>query len=164
MGTKFKSRPLLPVRNTVVFPKTSVYLVVGRKQSLKALKTSQKNGGEIVVPKIPSYKILDVAKAINPNNKIKIIGIRPGEKIHEQMVSNDDAKNTLELKKYFLIFPSEVKKNKNRFYYTNNFFDKVFIKLNKKDNPKLTNSGFKYSSEKNKFLSVVDLKRLINKI
>lgn len=122
------------------------------------------NGGEIVVPKIPSYKILDVAKAINPNNKIKIIGIRPGEKIHEQMVSNDDAKNTLELKKYFLIFPSEVKKNKNRFYYTNNFFDKVFIKLNKKDNPKLTNSGFKYSSEKNKFLSVVDLKKLINKI
>ena len=57
------------------------------------------NGGEIVVPKIPSYKILDVAKAINPKNKIKIIGIRPGEKIHEQMVSNDDAKNTLELKK-----------------------------------------------------------------
>ena len=125
---------------------------------------SNSNGGEIVVPKIPSYKILDVAKAINSKNKIKIIGIRPGEKIHEQMVSNEDAKNTLELNKFFLIFSSQVKKIKDKFYYTNNFSEKVFIKCNQKDKPKLTNSNFKYSSDKNKFLSINDIKKLINKI
>lgn len=62
-------------------------------------------GGEIFVPKIPSYRILDVAKAIGPNCKVDIIGIRPGEKLHEEMVTVTDAHNTLELEKYYVICP-----------------------------------------------------------
>ena len=59
-------------------------------------------GGEIFVPKIPSYRLEDLAKAIAPRNKIKIIGLRPGEKIHEEMISTSDAVNTIEYKKYFI--------------------------------------------------------------
>ena len=60
-------------------------------------------GGEIFIPKIPSFKIYDLAKAISPINKIKIIGIRPGEKLHEEMVSQSDGPNTLEFKNHFVI-------------------------------------------------------------
>ena len=60
-------------------------------------------GREIFVPKIPSYKILDLAKAFSSNCKIKIIGIRPGEKIHEELISEDDSLNTFENKKYYII-------------------------------------------------------------
>ena len=63
-------------------------------------------GGELFVPKIPSYRILDVAKAISSNAEIKIVGIRPGEKLHEEMITQTDALNTLEFEKYFVILPS----------------------------------------------------------
>ena len=63
-------------------------------------------GGEIFIPKIPSYKITDVAKAIDPNCKLEIVGIRPGEKIHEEMITSSDAFNTYDLGKYYTILPS----------------------------------------------------------
>lgn len=63
-------------------------------------------GGEIFVPKIPSYRILDLAKAIAPSCKIKIMGIRPGEKLHEEMITETDAFNTIDLGKYYAILPS----------------------------------------------------------
>ena len=63
-------------------------------------------GGEIFVKKIPSMKILDIAKAIAPDAKINIIGIRPGEKIHEQMIGLEDAPYTIEYKNYYKILPS----------------------------------------------------------
>lgn len=63
-------------------------------------------GGEMFVPKIPSMKIVDLAKAIVPDCKIKYIGIRPGEKMHESMISEDDAKYTREFKDYYIINPS----------------------------------------------------------
>ena len=71
-------------------------------------------GAEIFVPKIPSYKILDLVKAINPRKKIKYIGSRPGEKIDEEMISETDAINTKEFKNYFIIYPSfyKIKKGK----------------------------------------------------
>lgn len=62
-------------------------------------------GGELFVKKIPSIKIVDIAKAMAPNLPIKVIGIRPGEKIHEMMISSDDARNTIELDKYYIIQP-----------------------------------------------------------
>jgi UDP-N-acetylglucosamine 4,6-dehydratase len=62
-------------------------------------------GGEIFVPKIPSMKIMDLAKAIAPESERKIIGIRPGEKLHETMVPQDDARKTLEYDDFFLIQP-----------------------------------------------------------
>lgn len=63
-------------------------------------------GGEIFIPKIPSYKITDVAVAIAPECKLDIIGIRPGEKIHEEMITSSDSYNTYDLGKYFTILPS----------------------------------------------------------
>jgi len=62
-------------------------------------------GGEIFVPKIPSMKVIDVAKVIAPQCKIKVVGIRPGEKLHEAMILEDDARNSLEFKDYFIIQP-----------------------------------------------------------
>ena len=63
-------------------------------------------GGELFVPKIPSYNILDIAKAIAPNCEHKIVGIRPGEKLHEEMITVSDAMNTLEFDNYYVIVPS----------------------------------------------------------
>ncbi len=63
-------------------------------------------GGEIFVPKIPSYRILDVAEAIAPGCEKPVVGIRPGEKIHEEMVTSSDSFNTLDLGPYYAILPS----------------------------------------------------------
>ncbi len=63
-------------------------------------------GGEIFIPKIPSYKILDVAEAIGPECEKPVIGIRPGEKIHEEMITSSDSYYTYDLGKYFVIIPS----------------------------------------------------------
>lgn len=63
-------------------------------------------GGEILVPKIPSYRIGDVATAIAPDAKQEIIGIRPGEKIHEEMITSSDSLNTVDLGDYYAILPS----------------------------------------------------------
>jgi UDP-N-acetylglucosamine 4,6-dehydratase len=69
-------------------------------------------GGEIFVPKIPSYKIETVAKAIAPNVKLEDIGIRPGEKLHEEMITESDSYNTIEFDKYFAILPANADKKK----------------------------------------------------
>ncbi len=63
-------------------------------------------GGEIFIPKIPSYKIMDIAMAIAPSVKTEITGIRPGEKLHEEMITETDALNTIDLGKYYAILPS----------------------------------------------------------
>jgi FlaA1/EpsC-like NDP-sugar epimerase len=66
---------------------------------------SDMEGGEIYVKKIPSMKIIDLARAIAPNAEIKFIGIRPGEKIHEQMIGIEDARNVFSYDKYYKILP-----------------------------------------------------------
>jgi UDP-N-acetylglucosamine 4,6-dehydratase (inverting) len=63
-------------------------------------------GGEIFVPRIPSYRILDVAAAVAPDAEIKVVGIRAGEKLHEQMITSTDSLNTVEFDDYFVILPS----------------------------------------------------------
>ena len=60
-------------------------------------------GSEVFIPKIPSYRILDLVKAINPKKKIKYIGIRPGEKIHEELIEPSDSDKIIESKNYFII-------------------------------------------------------------
>ena len=72
-------------------------------------------GGEIFIPKIPSYRITDVAKAIGPECEHKIIGIRPGEKIHEEMITSSDSFFTYDLGKYFVIIPQTPTWNINEF-------------------------------------------------
>jgi UDP-N-acetylglucosamine 4,6-dehydratase len=65
-------------------------------------------GGELFVPRIPSYRILDVAEAVAPEARIEVVGIRPGEKLHEEMITVTDALNTIEFDDYFVILPSMV--------------------------------------------------------
>ena len=98
----------------------------------KAFKDMQ--GGEIYVKKIPSIKITDIAKVIAPKSKFKIIGIRPGEKLHEQMISNEDSYYTYEYSDYFKILPQINNWNK----------DKVRIRNGRK-----VSEGFTYSSNNN---------------
>lgn len=63
-------------------------------------------GGEIFIPKLPSYRIMDVAEAIGPNCKKIVVGIRPGEKIHEEMITSSDSFYTYDLGKYYVILPA----------------------------------------------------------
>lgn len=81
----------------------NISLQGGVDMVLHALETAW--GGEIFVPKIPSYKILDVAEAIGPDCKKPVIGIRPGEKIHEEMITSSDSFFTFDLGKYYAILP-----------------------------------------------------------
>ena len=113
--------------------------------SIKCLKNM--HGGELFVPKLKSYKVMDLAKAINIKNKVKIIGIRPGEKLHEEMISSADSLNTFELKNLFVIVdPSNEKLNKkfNKFRkmkpnYSYNSFDNLDY-LNKTQLKKIINN------------------------
>jgi UDP-N-acetylglucosamine 4,6-dehydratase/5-epimerase len=110
-------------------------------------------GGELFVPKIPSYRILDLAKAISPESEIKIVGIRPGEKLHEEMITQTDSFNTIEFEKYFVILPS-----------TNLWDVQKFKKESNAKAGKECEFGFSYDSGKNEhFLSVNELKKLMNK-
>ena len=109
-------------------------------------------GGEIYVPKIPSIKIVDVAKAIAPNKKIKIVGIRPGEKLSEILCSKDEYFNTIEFKNYYVVKPSIRFSDK----------DVNYLKSKEGEKGKIVAKNFEYSSSNNKkFLSVNDLKKFI---
>ena len=111
-------------------------------------------GGEFFVPKIPSYNILDIAKAIAPNVKLKIVGIRPGEKLHEEMITQTDSLNSVEFEKYYVILPSTPLWDLDEF---------LFHK--KEDIGSMCENGFSYDSGSNfDFLSVDDLKNMIKNI
>ena len=108
-------------------------------------------GGEIFVPQIPSYKIIDFAKAISTKAKLKFVGIRAGEKLHEEMISQHDSINTIEYNKYFVIVPN------SKFIH---WGKKKYIKHNK--GGKNCPNYFSYNSERNKkFLKISELKKLI---
>lgn len=77
----------------------------GVKFVLKCLELMQ--GGEVFIPKIPSMRVIDLAKAIAPDSKIEVIGIRPGEKLHEILISTDESRKTLELDDMFVVQPGE---------------------------------------------------------
>ena len=107
------------------------------------------HGGELFVPKIPSVRITDLAEAIAPEKSLKIIGIRPGEKLHEVMCPKDDSHLTLEFKSHFVIKPS--------FVFDDSIIDFSESKLGEKG--KLVPSGFEYNSENNdNFLSIDEIK------
>jgi len=105
-------------------------------------------GGEIYIKKIPSMKILDIAKAIAPEHSYKIIGIRPGEKLHEQLISSDESDSTFEYPDYYKILPS--------------INDWKLDKLRVKDGIKVAD-GFNYSSDNNsKWMTKNDLRLWID--
>lgn len=103
-------------------------------------------GGEIFVPKLPSMNIMDLAKAIAPKCKTKILGIRPGEKLHEVMVPKDEAVNAVEYKDYYLIKPAF------------KFFERVFCD----DGCKKVADDFEYSSANNSWwLTIEEMKTMV---
>lgn len=105
-------------------------------------------GGEIFVPRIPSMNILELAKAVAPGCKIEIVGIRPGEKLHEVLVSEDDARHTLEYDDYYAILPA-----------FHEWDTKGYMKSN---GGKACPDGFRYSSDSNtQWLSADELRQMI---
>lgn len=107
-------------------------------------------GGEIFVPKIPSYTIIDVAKAVAPEAKVEVVGIRPGEKLHEEMITESDASRTIDCGKYYVIMPS-----------TPNWDEKEYMLS---FDAKGVDPGFKYNSGSNAdWVSVEEIRKLIVK-
>jgi len=124
----------------------NISLQEGAEMVLHAMETAW--GGEIFVPKIPSYKITDVAKAIGPDCEHKVIGIRPGEKVHEEMITSSDSFTTYDLGKYYAILPQ----------VTNWDLEEYKKHFNAKQVP----VGFKYNSgENNEWVGVEELRTLI---
>jgi UDP-N-acetylglucosamine 4,6-dehydratase (inverting) len=97
-----RSEGVLPI-TVESMTRFNISLQGGVDMVLHAMKSAW--GGEVFIPKIPSYKITDVAQAIGPNCEHKVIGIRPGEKIHEEMITSSDSFFTYDLGKYFVIIP-----------------------------------------------------------
>ena len=142
-------------KNNSTLPITDVRMTrfnITLEHSIRSVLWALQNliGGELLIPKLPSYKILDLAKSFN-NSKIKITGIRPGEKIHEEMISESDSLNTISIKDYYIILPNL---NSNLYKYYKKKFKGKFVK-----------QGFIYNSNKNKeFLTSKELNNLIKKI
>jgi FlaA1/EpsC-like NDP-sugar epimerase len=106
-------------------------------------------GGEILVPKIPSYRITDVAAAVAPEAEQKVVGIRPGEKIHEEMITASDSVNTVDLGSYYAILPNSGAYGIDEYC--------AAMKAER------VQPGFSYDSGKNSdFLSVSQLRELIS--
>lgn len=142
---KKKDEGVLPITD-ITMTRFNISLNEGVEMVLHALETAW--GGEIFVPKIPSYKITEVAKAIGPDCKINVIGIRPGEKIHEEMITSSDSFSTYDLGKYYAILPQVPNFNVNDFI--------------KHFNAKPVEKGFQYNSGHNtEWVDANDLRKLI---
>ena len=106
----------------------------------------QMEGGEVFVPKIPSTKVIDLAHAIVPDAKLNIIGIRPGEKLHEVLISPDEARNTIELEKMYVIQPAEA----------------TWFGYSWQDKGKKLSDGYYYSSDNNsEWLDINGIKEFV---
>jgi len=115
---------------------------------IKALEECE--GGEVFVPKIPSMRIVDLAKAIEPNCKFKIVGIRPGEKIHETLISEDEARKVKKFNGIYIILPQ--------------FFEKEEVHRKYEKYP-FVPEGFVYRSDKNdRWLTPTQLREMISKL
>lgn len=105
-------------------------------------------GGELFVPKIPSYRIMDVAEAVGPECEKPVVGIRPGEKVHEEMITSSDSYNTYDLGKYYVIVPTQPARPLREFLDQNNY--------------KKVKEGFSYTSGENtEWETVESLRSLI---
>jgi UDP-N-acetylglucosamine 4,6-dehydratase/5-epimerase len=123
----------------------NILLEEGVDMVLWALENAM--GTEIFVPKIPSYRITDVAKAVAPNCKIEVVGIRPGEKLHEEMITTSDSATTIDIGPYYVILP------------VNNGVKKRYMK---ERSALAVPDNFSYNSGSNpRFLSLEELERLL---
>ncbi len=106
----------------------------------------QMQGGEVFVPKIPSMKITDLAKAVAPEARAEVIGIRPGEKLHEVLISEDESRTTVELDKMFVVQPAEA----------------LWFGYFWKEKGRALPDGYRYASNSNpEWLTIAELKRII---
>ncbi|MGI8892263.1 MAG: UDP-N-acetylglucosamine 4,6-dehydratase (inverting) [Bacteroidia bacterium] len=143
---KRKKEGVLPITD-VNMTRFNISLSEGVEMVLHALETSW--GGELYVPKIPSYKIVDVAKAIGPDCQLDVVGIRPGEKVHEEMITSSDSFSTYDLGKYYVILPQ-----KPGSWELEDFVSHF--------NAKKVKEGFNYNSGTNEeWLTVQDIRQLI---
>jgi len=125
----------------------NISLQEGVDMVLWALENAE--GGEIFVPKIPSYRVVDVANAVGPDCRQDVVGIRPGEKIHEEMITNSDSLNTVDLGRYFAILPSAG--------------DYTIADYCQRNGARPVAAGFSYDSGSNDhFLTVEDIRGLID--
>lgn len=129
---KKKKEGVLPITDERM-TRFNISLAEGVEMVMSALESAW--GGEIFVPKIPSYKITDVATAIAPECEQKIVGIRPGEKLHEEMITVSDSLNTWDLGKYYAILPQKPNFDLGKFVET--------------FNAKRVEDGFSYNSGEN---------------
>ena len=142
---KMKKEGILPITDSNM-TRFNISLREGVDMVLHALETAW--GGELFVPKIPSYRITDVAAAVGPECEHKIVGIRPGEKIHEEMITSSDSFSSYDLGKYYVILPQVPCWNLKD--YIKHF------------NAKLVPQGFNYSSGENaNWETVESLRKLI---
>lgn len=142
---KKKEEGILPITDPNM-TRFNISLQGGVEMVMHALEHAL--GGEIFIPKIPSYHITDVATAIDPNCEQKIVGIRPGEKVHEEMITPSDSFYTYDLGKYYAIIPSVPKWKISDFI--------------KQFNAKIVEEGFSYNSGNNTEWETVDsLRKLI---
>jgi UDP-N-acetylglucosamine 4,6-dehydratase/5-epimerase len=142
---KKRKEGVLPITD-VAMTRFNISLDDGVDMVLHALETAW--GGELFVPKIPSYKIMDIAKAIGPNCKHEVVGIRPGEKIHEEMITASDSFSTYDLGKYYAILPQMHSWKLEDFI--NHF------------NAKKVPQGFNYNSGENgEWLTIDEIRNLI---
>lgn len=113
-------------------------------------------GGEIFVPKLASFRIIDLLKCFSEKVKYKITGIRPGEKLHEEMITSSDSYNTIEAKKFYIILPHGGKSYSDSKKNTSQYIKKFSAKKIKK--------SFSYNSKDNlNFLSILELKKIISR-
>ena len=139
---KIKETGILPITDERM---TRFWITLDQGVQFVLDNLERMHGGEIFVPKIPSMNIMDLAKAIAPECKTEIVGIRPGEKLHEAMIMEDDARHTLEHDTYYVIQPEFP------------FWSKQFA-----DGGKELPEGFEYTSDKNsEWLTIEELKRLV---
>ena len=142
-----KKTGVLPITDTTM-TRFNISLQEGADMVLHAMETAW--GGEIFVPKIPSYKLTDVAEAIGPECKHEIVGIRPGEKIHEEMITSSDSFSTYDLGKYYAILPQVTNWNIDSF--------------KKEFNASKVPIGFQYNSAENQeWVGVDEIRSLIIK-
>jgi UDP-N-acetylglucosamine 4,6-dehydratase/5-epimerase len=142
-----KKSGVLPITDTNM-TRFNISLADGVEMVMNALDIAW--GGELYVPKIPSYRITDVAQVIAPNCVHEVVGIRPGEKVHEEMITSSDSFTTYDLGKYYAILPQVPSWNMEAFI---NHFD-----------AKKVPAGFNYSSGENtEWISVEELRILIKK-
>jgi len=156
MGSRGSVIPFfLAQRPNGIFPITdpamtrfNISLEEGVKMVLWAIENAL--GGEIFVPKIPSYRITDLAEAIGPECEVRVVGIRPGEKLHEEMITASDSLNTVDLGPYYAILPSAAD------HFPDNYADRR--------GGGRVEPGFAYNSGTNAdFLSVDQLRKLIRR-